>query len=61
MENKERSIEEKRETRKKSKKGVGRLPKYGEPTSTMAFRYPISKKEEIKEHIEIKLKEWRII
>lgn len=28
--------------------GAGRKPKYGEPTITIAFRIPESKKEEVK-------------
>ena len=51
---------------KKSKKrggtrlNSGAKPKYDEPTTTRAFRCPVSKVEEIMELINLKLSEWKI-
>ena len=41
-----------------SRKGSGAKPKYNEPTTTIAFRVPISKVEELKTIINAKLSEW---
>ena len=41
-----------------SRKGSGAKSKYGEPTTTKAFRVPISKVEELKSIDNAKLSEW---
>lgn len=41
-----------------SRKGSGAKLKYGEPTTTTAFRVPISKVEEIRLLVNAKLSEW---
>lgn len=40
--------------------GSGAKPKYNEPTTTIAFRVPVSKVDTIKEMVDIKLSEWAI-
>jgi hypothetical protein len=42
-------------TRGGIRKGAGAKPKYNEPTTTIAFRVPISKVEEIKSLVKSKL------
>lgn len=41
------------------RKGAGRKKKYAEPTTTVAFRVPVSKIAEIKSHLENKLSQWK--
>jgi hypothetical protein len=50
-------LEVKREkpTRGGTRKGAGAKPKYNETTTTIAFRVPISKVEEIKSLVKTKL------
>ena len=43
-----------------SRKGSGAKSKYGEPTTTKAFRVPISKVEELKAIVNAKLSEWTV-
>lgn len=43
---------------KEKKESVGRRPKYGEETTTWAFRCPKSKLPEMKKIVRSKLKEW---
>jgi len=43
-----------------SRKGSGAKSKYGEPTTTKAFRVPISKVEELKNIVDAKLSEWTV-
>ena len=43
-----------------TRKGSGAKPKYNEKTTTVAFRCPISKADELKQLISSKLKEWQI-
>lgn len=38
-----------------SRKGAGAKPKYGEPTTTIAFRVPLSKVDEIKSLVKMHL------
>jgi len=45
---------------KQNPKGAGRKNKYKEKTTTIAFRCPESKKEEINKVIKNKLKEWEV-
>jgi hypothetical protein len=42
------------------RKGSGAKPKYNEKTTTIAFRVPISKVEEVKEIIKNKQTQWKI-
>jgi len=44
----------------KNPKGAGRKNKYKEPTDTLAFRCPKSKKKELTDIIKLKLKEWEV-
>jgi uncharacterized membrane-anchored protein YjiN (DUF445 family) len=44
----------------KNPKGAGRKNKYKEKTTTIAFRCPESKKEEVTNMIKDKLKEWEV-
>lgn len=39
--------------------GSGQKLKYGEPTTTVAFRVPISKRQEIRDLVAEKLEQWR--
>lgn len=41
-------------------KGAGRKNKYKEKTTTIAFRCPESKKEEVTNMIKDKLKQWEV-
>lgn len=47
---------QKKNTHGGARKGSGAKPKGGEPTTTIAFRVPISKADEIKELVKSKLK-----
>jgi hypothetical protein len=53
----------KKEIKKRGGKraGAGAKSKYGEPTSTIAFRVPNSKKIELKKIIKKHLKKWETI
>jgi len=42
------------------RKGSGNKPKYGEPTTTIAFRVPISRKEHVKTVMNKLLDEWKL-
>lgn len=42
----------------KKKKTGGRKQKFGEATDTVAFRLPVSKIEEIKQHVKAKQELW---
>jgi hypothetical protein len=44
----------------KNKKRAGAPAKYGEPTVTLAFRVPESRKEEMKEKVKDLLKEMEV-
>ena len=50
----------KKETRGGTRSGSGARPKYNEPTTTIAFRCPISKVDELKKIINTKLAKWAI-
>jgi hypothetical protein len=50
----------KKETRGGARKGSGAKPKYNEKTTTIAFRVPISKVEEVKVLIKDKQTQWKI-
>lgn len=55
---------EKTELKKKSggtRKGSGAKPKYNEATTTIAFRVPESKVDELKDMVNTKLSEWYIL
>jgi hypothetical protein len=41
--------------------GSGAKPKYNEPTTTIAFRVPLSKVDELKDMVNNKLSEWSIL
>jgi len=43
-----------------TRKGSGAKPKYNEPTTTIAFRVPVSKVDEVKDMVNNKLSEWSI-
>ena len=43
-----------------SRKGSGAKSKYGEPTTTKAFRIPISKVEEVKSAVKRLLDSWSL-
>jgi len=49
----------KKEKRGGTRKGAGAKPKFGEPTITVAFRVPESKKPEIKTLVELKLNSYK--
>jgi hypothetical protein len=42
-----------------ARKGSGNKPKYNEKTTTIAFRVPISKVDEVKEIIKNKQTQWK--
>lgn len=42
------------------RKGSGSKAKYNEPTTTIAFRVPVSKVDELKDMVNTKLSEWSI-
>ncbi len=48
----------KKETRGGSRQNAGAKPKYGEPTTTIAFRVPISEAELIKRLVKTLLNKW---
>ena len=41
--------------------GSGAKPKFGEPTTTIAFRVPVSKVDELKDMVNTKLSEWYVL
>lgn len=43
-----------------ARQGSGAKPKYNEKTTTIAFRVPISKVDEVKEIIKNKQTQWKI-
>jgi hypothetical protein len=43
-----------------TRSGSGAKPKYNEPTTTIAFRCPVSKVDELKKVINTKLAKWAI-
>ena len=43
-----------------ARKGSGAKPKYSEKTTTIAFRVPISKVDEVKEIIKNKQTQWKL-
>lgn len=49
----------KKENRGGTRKGSGAKPKYNEKTTTIAFRVPISKVDEVKEIIKNKQAQWK--
>jgi len=51
-------MENKKETRGGSRLGSGAKPKYGEQTTTIAFRVPVSKVNEIKKMVKRKIAEY---
>jgi hypothetical protein len=48
----------KKETRGGARKGTGPKLKYGEPTTTTAFRVPVSKVKEVRQVVDQMLKCW---
>lgn len=44
-----------------ARQGSGAKPKYNEPTTTIAFRVPVSKADELKDMVNTKLSEWSIL
>jgi hypothetical protein len=44
-----------------ARKNAGAKPKYNEATTTVAFRCPQSKAEELKKLVKAKLSEWSLI
>lgn len=52
------NTDKKKETRGGARKGSGAKRKYSEQTKTVAFRCPVSKVDELKFFIKIKLAEW---
>ena len=44
-----------------TRKGSGAKPKYNEPTTTIAFRVPVSKVDELKDMVNTKLSEWSVL
>jgi len=53
-------MENKKEKRGGIRKGSGAKPKYNEKTKPITFRCPISKTNELKIFIKIKLLDWQI-
>ena len=49
----------KKENREGTRKGSGAKPKYNEKTTTIAFRVPISKVDEVKVLIKQKQTQWK--
>ncbi len=49
------NLKTKKPTRGGTRKGAGAKPKYNEPTTTIAFRVPVSKVERIKQLVKIQL------
>ncbi len=43
-----------------TRSGSGAKPKYNEPTTTIAFRCPVSKVDELKKVVNTKLAKWAI-
>ena len=52
-------MKHKKENRGGTRKGSGAKPKYNEKTTTIAFRVPISKVDEVKEIIKNKQTQWK--
>jgi hypothetical protein len=50
----------KKETRGGTRQGSGAKPKYSEQTTTISFRCPISKVDEIKLLVKLMLSEWSV-
>jgi len=44
-----------------TRKGSGAKPKYNEPTTTIAFRVPVSKVDKLKDMVNTKLSEWSVL
>ena len=53
-------MESDKKTHGGNRNNSGAKPKYSEPTTTISFRCPVSKIEEIKTLIRSKLSEWRL-
>jgi len=51
-------IKKKKETRGGTRQGSGAKPKYNEETKTVAFRCPLSKVDELRLYVTLKLSEW---
>ena len=51
----------KKETRGGTRQGSGAKPKYNEPTTTIAFRVPVSKVDKLKDMVNAKLSEWSVL
>lgn len=49
---------EEKKARGGSRQGAGRTSNFGEKTKTITLRCPITKEDELKEHINSKLIEW---
>ena len=49
----------KKQTKGGTRKNAGAKPKYSEQTTTIAFRCPISKVDELKSIIKTKLNDWK--
>lgn len=47
-----------KQTRGGTRQGSGAKPKYNEQTKTVAFRCPLSKVDELKIIVKLKLSEW---
>jgi len=50
----------KKEKRGGTRKGAGAKPKFGEPTTTIAFRVPESKVPEIKKIVKTKIETYKL-
>lgn len=50
----------KKETRGGTRQGSGAKPKYNEPTTTIAFRVPLSKVDELKDIVNTRLQEYKL-
>ena len=53
-------MKKKKEKRGGTRKGSGAKPKYNEQTTTIAFRCPLSKVDELKIVVKSKLSEWSV-
>lgn len=49
----------KKQTKGGTRKNAGAKPKYSEQTTTIAFRCPLSKVDELKSIINAKLNQWK--
>lgn len=54
-------MKSKKETRGGTRKGAGAKQKFGEPTTTIAFRVPGSKVDEARKFVNSMLEKWIII